>query len=224
MNLPSKNIVRVLFLFCIILASSCKKGDPTPERPDSPRKIKGVVSYSRTFNDLNEKHLIAARKWGVKPIQSREEADEHTHDLALIESNELYEVDRLTHSIPFLVPRANELLEMIAKNFQDSINAKWLEPNKIVVTSVLRTIKDVKNLNKTNTNASMNSAHFYGTTFDISWKRFKTIEKQGQYETLTTNEAKLKNVLCEVLRDLQKSDRCYVKYEKKQACFHITTR
>lgn len=224
MNLLSKNIVRLLFLFCIVLASSCKKSDPTPVRPDSPRKIKGVVSYSRTFNDLNEKHLIAARKWGVKPIQSREDADKHTQDLTLIESNDWYEVDRLTHSIPFLVPRANELLDIIAKNFQDSINAKWLEPNKIVVTSVLRTIKDVKNLNKTNANASMNSAHFYGTTFDISWKRFKTIEKQGEYETLTTNETKLKNVLCEVLRDLQKSDRCYVKYEKKQACFHITTR
>lgn len=34
----------------------------------------------------------------------------------------------------------------------------------------------------------------------------------------------LKLVLSEVLRDLRKADRCYVKYELKQGCFHITAR
>ena len=34
----------------------------------------------------------------------------------------------------------------------------------------------------------------------------------------------LKMVLSEVLRDLKKNGRCYVKYELKQGCFHITTR
>jgi hypothetical protein len=34
----------------------------------------------------------------------------------------------------------------------------------------------------------------------------------------------LKAVLAEVLRDLKKSGRCYVKHEVKQACFHITAR
>ena len=28
----------------------------------------------------------------------------------------------------------------------------------------------------------------------------------------------------EVLRDLKQAGRCYVKYELKQGCFHITTR
>ena len=34
----------------------------------------------------------------------------------------------------------------------------------------------------------------------------------------------LKAVLGEVLRDLKKQGRCYVKHEVKQACFHITAR
>ena len=34
----------------------------------------------------------------------------------------------------------------------------------------------------------------------------------------------LKLVLSEVLRDLKKADKCYIKYELKQGCFHITTR
>ena len=34
----------------------------------------------------------------------------------------------------------------------------------------------------------------------------------------------LKLVLSEVLRDLRKAEKCYIKYELKQGCFHITTR
>ncbi|MEG1838585.1 MAG: DUF5715 family protein, partial [Bacteroidaceae bacterium] len=34
----------------------------------------------------------------------------------------------------------------------------------------------------------------------------------------------LKLVLSEVLRDLKKAEACYVKYELKQGCFHITAR
>ena len=34
----------------------------------------------------------------------------------------------------------------------------------------------------------------------------------------------LKLVLAEVLRDLRKADKCYIKYELKQGCFHITAR
>jgi hypothetical protein len=34
----------------------------------------------------------------------------------------------------------------------------------------------------------------------------------------------LKWVLCEVLRDIRRQERSYVKYEVKQGCFHITVR
>ncbi|WP_373828360.1 DUF5715 family protein, partial [Bacteroides heparinolyticus] len=34
----------------------------------------------------------------------------------------------------------------------------------------------------------------------------------------------LKLVLSEVLRDLKQAEKCYVKYELKQGCFHITAR
>ena len=37
-------------------------------------------------------------------------------------------------------------------------------------------------------------------------------------------EDTLKMVLSEVLRDLKKQGDCYVKYELKQGCFHITAR
>jgi hypothetical protein len=34
----------------------------------------------------------------------------------------------------------------------------------------------------------------------------------------------LKFVLSEVLRDLREQGRCYIKYEVKQGCFHMTVR
>ena len=67
-----------------------------------------------------------------------------------------------------------------------------------------------------NVNASANSAHVYGTTFDVAYARYKGAEKE---ET-----DKLKSVLAEVLQDLRKQKKCYVRYEFKQGCFHITVR
>ena len=65
-------------------------------------------------------------------------------------------------------------------------------------------------------NASTNSAHVYGTTFDIAYARYE----DGKKEEVD----KLKSVLAEVLQDLRKEKRCYVRYEIKQGCFHITVR
>lgn len=185
-------------------------------------KIKGVTSYRRSFGDLNDVHLSSAKKNGIKPVSDREEAEKHIDDLLFIGENRYYSVDKLTHSIPYLVPKASALLMAIGMNFQDSLKAKGLDEYKLIVTSVLRTKDDVKRLRKRNSNASMNSAHFYGTTFDISYNRFnKVIQADSLAEE---RDVKLKLVLSEVLRDLKQADLCYVKYELKQGCFHITAR
>lgn len=185
-------------------------------------KIKGVTSYRRSFGDLNDVHLSSAKKNGIKPVSDREEAEKHIDDLLFIGENRYYSVDELTHSIPYLVPKASALLMAIGMNFQDSLKAKGLDEYKLIVTSVLRTKDDVKRLRKRNSNASMNSAHFYGTTFDISYNRFNKVLRADSLAE--ERDVKLKLVLSEVLRDLKQADLCYVKYELKQGCFHITAR
>ena len=62
--------------------------------------------------------------------------------------------------------------------------------------------------------------HCYGTTVDVTYKRFQRLDDDAD----ETSQAKLKAVLGEVLRDLKAQGRCYVKHEVKQACFHITAR
>lgn len=203
--------------------AGCKKKDMSMKM-NEPRNIHGVANFGRTFGDLNQKQLNVAQAIGISPIASREEAEEMTDCLTFIESNERYAVDSLTHSIPYLTPGAAALLDKIGCNFLDSLAAKGLNPNKVIVTSVLRTREDVKRLRRRNGNATAVSAHSYGTTFDISWKRFEKVESESGRPMQDVRPEHLKMVLAEVLRDLKGKGLCYVKYEIRQACFHITSR
>lgn len=203
--------------------SGCKKKDMSLKL-NEPRNIRGVISYKRSFGDLNDKHLSVAQVIGIRPLASREEAENMKEQLTHIATNPFYVVDSLTHSIPYLIPGAASLLDSIGHNFLDSLTAKGLNPNKVVVTSVLRTQDDVKRLRRRNGNASENSAHYYGTTFDVSWKRFQKVEDEDGRPLQDVSSDTLKLVLSEVLRDLKQADKCYIKYELKQGCFHITSR
>ena len=190
-----------------------------------PNKIV-YLNLKREFNDLNDTQLAAAQQIGIKPLASRKDIPKASRKLHLVCANmgfwgpEPYVVDRLTHSTPYLVKDAADLLHEIGVNFQDSLRSKHISAHSIVVTSVLRTDADVKSLSKSNVNASQRSVHCYGTTFDISYKRFVKHDENAR----NAREADLVAVLGEVLRDLKKNGRCYVKHEVKQACFHITAR
>lgn len=212
---------------CVLLfgtvAGSCAKKDMSMKM-NEPRNIRGVVSYKRSFGDVNAVQLAVAKKIGIRPIASREEAEEMTERLVEISPCDWYDMDSLTHSIPYLIPKASALLDTLGTNFLDSLESKGLNPNKVIVTSVTRTKEDVKRLRHTNGNASMNSCHFYGTTFDVSWKRFTKVEDPDGRPMQDVSADTLKLVLAEVLRDLRQADRCYVKYELRQGCFHITAR
>ena len=220
-----KKIIYTLSMaFCLMATLiSCKEKDMSMKM-NEPRNIKGVISYKRSFGDLNDAHMAVAKKIGVKPLKDREAAERLGGKVVEIKSGDLYQIDSLTHSIPYLIPKASALLDSIGANFLDSLESKGLNPNQVIVTSVLRTQNDVKRLRRVNGNASANSVHMYGTTFDISYKRFFKVEDPDGRPMQDVRADTLKLVLSEVLRDLKKNDMCYIKYELKQACFHITAR
>lgn len=225
MKTQTLHILPLALLICgfMTLTAGCKKKDMSLKL-NEPHNIRGVISYKRSFPDLNEKHLAAAKTIGISPLEDRDAAESQKEKLIHITDNEFYTVDSLTHSIPYLVPKANALLDTIGSNFLDSLTAKGLNPNKVIVTSVLRTQNDVKRLRRRNGNASANSAHCFGATFDVSWKRFKKVEDEDGRPLQDVSSDTLKLVLSEVLRDLRQAEKCYIKYELKQGCFHITAR
>lgn len=177
-----------------------------------------VVNAKYHFPDLNATHMKAAKKNGVKPFATRK--DIYTKGLVKIESCQAYKVDYLSHSVAYLVPKAKVLLQDIAEGFQKELEDGGFRKHRIIVTSVLRTQEDVDKLRRGNPNAVKNSAHQYATTFDITYIRFDIQSVWGK--PVSSND--MANMLGKVLNRLRKDGRCYVKYEEKQHCFHITLR
>jgi hypothetical protein len=186
-------------------------------------RIFSVPHFGNTFPDQQDVQIVAASKHGVAPVQNREEAEHSKGKLVYVGSNPFFYVDKLNNSIPYLVPRASVLLQDIGRAYFDSLQIKGIPLHKIIVTSILRTKDDVSKLRTRNGNATENSCHLYGTTFDVCYNRYKQIQTEKQPRRQVQNDT-LKWVFSEVLRDFRNKNRCYIKYEVHQGCFHITVR
>lgn len=187
-------------------------------------RIYSVPRFSTTFPDSNNVQLVVAQRYGVTAVNNRKDAEARKKELVYVGSSPYYHVDRLRSSIPYLVPRAAVLLNDIGRAFYDSLQIKGVPLHQMIVTSVLRSREDIQRLRNYNGNATENSCHLYGTTFDICYNRYKTVQDPAGPERRKVRNDTLKWVLSEVLRDMRQSNRCYVKYEVKQGCFHITVR
>ena len=182
-------------------------------------RVNNIGPLRQVFNDSNYLQLQTARELGIDPIEDLSSAYFMKRPIVKVSSNEYYQIDSLRHSLPYLVPEAASLLEDIGRNFLDSLHKRGGDSYKIKVTSLLRTPETVGRLRRVNINATDSSTHQYGTTFDISYTNFYCLDEGRQI-----NQGDLKNLLGEVLQDLRQQNRCFVKYEYKTGCFHITAR
>lgn len=160
------------------------------------------------------KHLKAAKAHNVELIKNKKQLNKLVDKGKLVKVKQRgygYRIEHLTHSHPYLVPRANVLLGEIAREF-----VKQTGQNFFVVTSMTRTEADQDRLRGINPNASSNdSSHSFGSAIDISYVRFN--HKKGANQ-------KLENHLEEILKQFEKSGKIYFVKEKKMKCFHIIFR
>ena len=181
-------------------------------------RINGIGGMlGRVFNDSNALHLEYASANGARPITDMESLWEQSKGMEAVVPNKYLYVDNLTHSYAYLRPHARALLEEIGRRFADSLAARG-GAYRLKVTSILRTEMTVGKLRRVNRNASAESAHSYGTTFDISYSKFICDNPSKPHRTFED----LKNLLAEVVFALRSEGRCLVKHERRQACFHIT--
>jgi hypothetical protein len=218
-----------------VTASQEKEEKPVVEKPVVPSKfmladgslvkhpIYSVPRYLEAFPDSQPVQERAAVRWGVSPVNNRSDAESRKKELVYMGASPYYHVDVLHRSVPYLVPRAAVLLNDIGRAYYDSLQIKGIPLHQFIVTSVLRTKEDVRKLRNYNGNATENSCHLYGTTFDICYNRYKTMQPPGEKRRMVQNDT-LKWILSEVLNQMRLQGRCYIKYEVKQSCFHITTR
>ena len=178
-----------------------------------------LMSYGQVFNDINDTHLEKAKAVGLRKIPEKRD-DIDASRLVKVEDTDYLVIDDLRYSVPYLTKAAAEELNRIAQAFHDSLTRKKFPVYKLVCSSVLRTEEDVARLRKSgNPNASDNSAHCYGTTFDITYTRYEREEETDEF----MQPYELTKVLAEVLRDEKNAGRVLVKYERKEHCFHITS-
>lgn len=210
-----------------ILAESRDEPNPYDAHLDSApddgcvrMRVAHIGPLRRAFNDSNHVHLEAARRLGLDPIQTDADIWRLRRPLVRVASCPEYYLEPLTHSYPYLVPEAAQLLSDIGRAFNDSLAARGGGDYRIKVTSVLRTPATVRRLRRVNRNATEESTHSFGTTFDISYSKFICDSDTSTRRTFED----LKNLLGEILYDLRARGRCYVKYEFRQSCFHITAR
>lgn len=250
-EMSRKNIayVAVLVILVLVMALTCNRDpvtpaeereieemefelgfaeDPAEEAEVIPVTAKRVyysgkkLAYSSIFADVNDLHIEAASSVGLKsPVQKRDHIDARKMGLVQIFDTKSYVVANLTHSVPYLTKGAAEELSRIADAFTAKLADNGLPYYRLVVNSVLRTQEDVTRLRRSgNVNATENSAHSYATTYDISYTKYRKSDDSDE----VMDPYELTKVLGEVLRDERAAGRCYVKYERKQHCFHITSR
>lgn len=161
-----------------------------------------------------KKHLNAAKSHSTTIIKDKKQLDKYVNQGKLVKVKQRgygFRTADLTHSHPYLIPKANQILRDIAREF-----VKETGQNFFVVTSLTRTLKDQDRLRGVNSNASSNdSAHSYGSSFDISYVRFN--------HQLTTNQ-QLDQALNRILTSFQKQGRIYFVKERLSRCYHIVVR
>ena len=189
-----------------------------------PKDI-GVVRVDN-FKDLNAIHLKHAKKIGIEPIDTDKEAAQKIRELVKqgkldrLNNSKYYKVDKLSHSHPYLTPAAIELLHLIGRRFHQKLDEKNMDRYQFRVTSVLRTRESQKRLRRSNGNATTETSHLYGTTFDIGWKKIYRETFWGRPHLVADGPAI--KILSETVGELRKEGYLVVVTEMKEACLHIT--
>jgi hypothetical protein len=217
-----KRVLAIVILLLTFLVSIPLLRHYTPQRT-----ISGYSGVDR-FIDRNPVHLKYAKANGISPLGSGKSLNEKLEELirrerlVKVSETKYYTINKLTHSHPYLVPKAKKLLDLIGIRFQKKLTDHQKEKYLFKVTSLLRTQESQRQLRHSNDNATTQSAHLYGTTFDITYKSLAKRNLLGKKKTVSDGEAI--RLLSEAIRELQKERKLVVITERNEACFHITVR
>lgn len=183
-------------------------------------KVNYMGNLRNVFNDSNYIHWAAGDSTGIEPLGDLASHWQLSRPLVKITSCRDFYIEPLTHSVPYLVPEAAAMVHEIGRRFTDSVAARGGSRYRVRITSVTRTPETVRRLQRRNVNAVDSSVHQLGTTIDISYARF--IPDVDNPVDRSVDD--LKGVLAEVLAAMRSEGKLYVKFERKQPCFHITVR
>jgi cell division protein FtsB len=170
-------------------------------------------STAKIRNDGYQKHRKAAKAHHLELLQDDDDIAEaiRSEKIVGVGSGRGVRIDKLSHSAPYLLPAAKEVLHEMGRDF-----CKQVPGSRMIITSLTRTAESQAKLRKVNGNATRSvTTHSYGASFDISYVRF---------ERFFSSEAALQRALNRVILKYQLEGKIYVVKERNIACFHITVR
>lgn len=122
---------------------------------------------------LNPRHVALGERLGVAPPETLGDAPD-----GLVPVDTLRSVAVLDgfYSDPLLTPDAAAALDSVAARFRAALSDAGAPPFRPVATSVLRSAASQSALRRVNANAAAGrSSHEFGTTFDLSYRRFEAV-------------------------------------------------
>lgn len=208
------------------------------------RRVPGLslAERVRLRRDVNAVQIERAKQLGVSVVSDVEPLARAGQLVRLPDVSEHWVLRELRYSVPYVTPSAEAMLVEIGKRFHDRLDSLGLPRFRLDITSVLRTLEKQEALRRVNSNASqIESAHEYGTTVDIAYRRFAppaehpddssaaALSQQGLelsdsllVETAGLRSGELQAVLGRVLQDMQQAGMLMVRMERRQTVYHIT--
>jgi hypothetical protein len=196
-----------------------------------------MVEKMRLRRDANATQIARARQMGIARNVKLESAIAAEQLVQLADTNGLWALHNLNFSVPYVTPSAEAMITEIAQRFQQKLDSLGVPRYRIVITSALRTSDKQAALRRVNSNASrVESAHEFGTTVDIAYRRFaapvdaapmpadtiKRLADSVMVKTASLRSAELQAVLGRVIRDMQQEGKLMVMMERRQTVYHIT--
>ena len=131
------------------------------------------MELARLRRSLNARHVALAESLGVAPAEA---LGVEVPGLVRLDTVAFAVVLDGTHSDPLLTPDGADALASVAARFQDELRRAGLPPYRPVATSLFRSSASQAALRRVNANAAAGrSSHEFGTTFDLSYRRFEPV-------------------------------------------------
>lgn len=190
--------------------------------------------------DVNDPQTARARALGVRAGNAYEEAAARGRLVRLADTTTYWIVRELDYSVPYVTPGAEAMLAELGRRFQEALDGQGLPRFRMDITSVLRTPEKQAALRRGNPNAADGvSAHEYGTTVDVAYRRFHppvgpveahpalapqaaALRDSLLAGTAHQRSAELQAVLGRVLLEMRREGKLLVMMERQQTVYHMT--
>jgi hypothetical protein len=218
---------------------------PLTLRADSvDRKLRRVRALSRgergrLRRDVNAKQITRARQLGIRRGADVQTMVNSGRLVRLADSTAYWVVRDLDYSVPYVTPGTEAMLAEIGRRFHERLDSLHVPRFRLDITSVLRTPAKQKALRRGNRNASsIESAHEFGTTVDIAYRRFaaaapdkserntssvvQALSDSVLVATANRRAAELQAALGRVLLQMHREGKLMVMMERQQTVYHMT--